>query len=129
MEREEKRFAAAKKIPAAEYDDPVYWEGHLGSFGDGYFANADEVLDYCESEGIGLPAYVWACDEQKFTLDADKIIESELARQETWEDAEEQISEADRRELGEFLSAWSKKVALSGWTHSIVRAVIIDSGL
>jgi hypothetical protein len=73
--RDDDRYAAAEKIPAAEWSGPVYAEG-IGC-NEGYFKSVFDLLDWISTEEDGDDnVRVWACDErQTCFLDYDRIIE------------------------------------------------------
>jgi hypothetical protein len=124
-EKELARFEKAQKLTLEAYDGPVYWEGHVGGYGEGYFSGVDEILDYCETEGIEVPAYVWACSPKEFKLDADVFIERELESQEMFEEAGERISEDARARLQSYLNVWTGEQGLVGWNADQTRAVLL----
>lgn len=125
-EKERKKFEKAEKLALEQYsDDPVYWEGHEGGLGDGYFSSVDEVLDYCEQEGRAVPEYVWACASRDFTLDGDSIIERELEKQEMYDDAGDDIGDEARTRLQAYLDVWTKEVNLHSWSPDYKRAVLL----
>jgi hypothetical protein len=122
-EKEAKKFEKATKVPSSEYIGLVYWQGHSGSCGDGYFADVDEVLDYCEQEDIAVPKYVWACESEQFRIQID--VDTELENQEAFEDAGSQISESERKRLDDFLEEWSKMQNVVFWHEDGSRAVVL----
>jgi hypothetical protein len=125
-EKERKRFEKAEKLSLEAYaDDPVFWEGHVGRYGEGYFSGVDEVLDYCETEGFEVPEYVWACTATDFSLDAANIIESELESQEMYEDAADNVSEEARKRLQAYLDVWTKEVGIRSWNTDYSRAILL----
>lgn len=126
QEKEQARFIKAEKLSLEDYTDaPVYWEGHEGGMGDGYFSGVDEILDYCETEGLEVPEYVWACKPHEFKLDAESILERELENQEMYEDADEDIHEDARGRLQAYLNVWVKEQALVGWQSDYARAILL----
>lgn len=78
----------------AEYDGPVYCEaaGH-GSYGDGYFADVEEVADAWECDHTEIdpvPEFVYCCEStQVACLDLDNILEN--ACEEAHEDARDSL--------------------------------------
>lgn len=64
------------------------------------FADDKEMLE-------NLPEVLWLCDNVDISMDADYFIES--ACEELHEDAEENISDKDRKELQELLDNWCEK--------------------
>ncbi len=83
---------------------------------DDYFSDIDYFVDaYKDNEEFtddkemrdNLPEVLWLCDNVDISMDADSIIES--ACEELHEDAEDNISGQDRKELQELLDNWCKK--------------------
>ncbi len=64
------------------------------------FSDDKEMLE-------NLPEVLWLCDNADISMDADSIIER--ACEELHEDAEDNISGQDRKELQELLDNWCKK--------------------
>lgn len=124
QEREERKFEMAVKVPR-ELDDgfPVFWDGHLGSMGDGFFVNIGEVIDLCEESGIPLPAYVWSCYPKKFTVDADVVLIE--AFQEHVEGARDQLREGAEKRLQEFLDGWCAEQGISTWYPDYRKAILL----
>lgn len=126
VEKEHKRFDKAEKLALEEYpDEPVFWEGHTGGMGDGYFSGIDEVMDLCEEEGLEVPEYVWACKSKEFKLDADRILESAVENQEMYEDAGDDIPDDARGRLQAYLDVWAKEIGLRSWSPDHTRAVLL----
>lgn len=96
-DRRAKSFEAAKKVPEAEYAGTVVViEGHLGDLsGDGYFSSVEAVREYCESEGVALPEYVWGTQEIRFTLCAGEIVDERCEQLQLHEGAIDNISRVD----------------------------------
>ena len=83
---------------------------------DDYFSDVDYFVDaYKDNEDFAndkemfenLPEVLWLCDNVDISMDADSIIEN--ACEELHEDAENNISGKDRKELQELLDNWCKK--------------------
>lgn len=92
-ERSEKYFSDEDEF--VEY----YWENYLdGSGGCNHF---DEYFEY------EVPKVLWNCEEVKMTMDADSIIDD--ACEELHEDARDNISYEDEKELQKFLNDWCAK--------------------
>lgn len=129
-EREAARFEKAKKVTYEEYDEEIIYVDGYGSgdmIGDGYWSSLDEFLDHCESEDIEPPEYVWGVSQQKFTLDAEDIIDSALENQEFYEDARGNISKEDMNALDKFLTEWCKKVDLTCYMEDNSVAVLVPA--
>lgn len=124
-DKEGARFRKAERVSVEDYDGPVYWEGHPGGLGEGYFSGVEEVLDYCENDGVTVPEYVWACTPHPFTLDGEALIERELEKQEMYEEAGERISNDARSRLQAYLDVWAKEQSITGWREDHARAVIL----
>ncbi len=69
--------------------------------GSGGYENFDEYFQYM------IPDILWLCDNVDISMDADSIIAS--ACEELHEDAEDNISGQDRKELQGLLDNWCKK--------------------
>jgi len=52
-EKEAARFAAAEKIPEADYDGPVFHSD--------FHSDTEDFRDHCECNDHDIPEYVWAC--------------------------------------------------------------------
>jgi hypothetical protein len=124
-QKEQRHFEKAEKLTIEAYDGPLYWEGHSASLGDGYFADAEELLGYCEDEEVDVPPFVWACSPHEFTLDGERFLANELERQEMYEGVGEDITDDARRKLREFLDAWVKERDLRAWGVDYSRAVLL----
>lgn len=116
-------FKKAQKLTIEQYDGPLYWEGHAASMGDGYFSGLDEVLDYCENEGIDVPEYVWACTRDDFKIEAETAVSHALS--DMYEEAFDSISEKAMQSLQGYLDAWCKETAIVGWSSDHSRAVLL----
>lgn len=125
-QKERARFEKAEKVDYEKYpEDMLYWEGHVGDCGDGYFSDLDSLLDYCEQEGLDIPEYVWACTPHEFTLDAGRVLEREIERQQLYEDAFDDIPEDAKKRLQEYLSVWARELNMRGWNVDYGRAVVL----
>lgn len=124
-DKESARFTAAEKLSSADYDSPVYWEGHSGGMGDGFFSGVDEVLDYCEDEDLEPPEYVWACSERKFALNAERFLENQVESQQLFEDAFDRIGEARIAEMQAYFDKWAADLNLVSWDADYSRAVLL----
>lgn len=122
-DRDQRKFELAEKVPSFEYGDPVYWEGHEGSMGDGYFSSLDEVVDYCEDNDISRPSFVWACTRVPLSIDTGRILES--AFDEHFEGAMDMLQEGASAELQTFLHDWCQKQNIESWQTDYRRAVLL----
>ncbi len=88
------------------YDEQTYdYFSDVEYFVDAYkdneeFADDQEMFD-------NLPKVLWLCDNVDISMDADSIIEN--ACEELHEDAEDSISNEDRKELQNMLDEWCRK--------------------
>lgn len=116
---------SARKVLAEEYDDPVCWPGHVGSFGAGYFEDVSELLDYCEDHDVPVPGWVWACTPVPLRVDAQEVIDRAL--EEHHEGASEWLLSNGVRDLQEALDAWCKRQLVQTWLldHSCI--VVLDA--
>ncbi len=119
IDEEEKRIKYQEVISKAKEADMKdvgldmwFYDEHT----DDYFSDIDNFVDaYKDNEEFidnkemleNLPEVLWLCDNVDISMDADSIIES--ACEELHEDAEENITGQDRKELQELLDNWCKK--------------------
>lgn len=122
-DKERKWFEKSQKLRIEEYDGPVYWEGHSGDIGDGYFSDVDALLDYCESEGLEVPEYVWSCEKTDMKLDAHGIVENAVS--DMYEDAYDHIPEKAMVSLQAYLDTWCKEVDIVSWHDDHSRSVLL----
>jgi hypothetical protein len=90
VKRDAEMLGKAELVP--DYDGPVYYEGRHGSYGDGYFADVDELAEDLDTEDdqSSRPEFAFCCEAIPFRgPDAGSIIES--ACEEMDEDASERI--------------------------------------
>jgi len=109
QEAENKRYVKAVKCSHVECPDDKKEMMYSESYGynDGYFTDFDDLIEYCESEDIPVPDYCWSTTQIDMSMDADSLIDS--AYKELYEDAEDNISDEDRKELQNFLDKWCEK--------------------
>jgi hypothetical protein len=122
--RDLKKFELAEKVYEDGYGAPVYWEGKVGSMGDGYFSGIDEVREHCEDEDEDVPVYVWACNPVDLHIDVDNILES--AFQEHYEGARDMLNAEAEEELSLFLNAWCKRQNIRSWQPDFRKAILLD---
>ena len=112
-EEEKERISKAKII---EWNDPIAEQlvmlySEYFSDNEGYFSDWDEFFDdwYDNHENIDddRPKYVWSTKTTEISFDADSIIEN--ACDDLCEEAEDQISNTDRKELQDLLNQWAAK--------------------
>lgn len=125
QEKEQRRLEKAKRMTIEEYpNQPVYWEGHQGSLGDGYFADIEEVLDHCEENDLEVPGYVLGCTSHSLTLRAEDILEREM--EEFYEGAYDSISDAAKLELQVFLDNWTMARSITSWSEDYSVVVLLN---
>ncbi len=105
-EREKSRYDKAQKYTletASSKSTIMYYSDIYGS-NEGYFSEIEDLVDYCNDEGIKVPDYVWGTYETQISVDAYDIIEN--ACQDLWEGAYDSIGSKDIAELEDFLDNW-----------------------
>jgi len=63
--REEQRFEKATKITPGLWQGGMIYAGDGMGWRDGYFTDFEELEDWCASEDVPLPNYVWNCTGEK----------------------------------------------------------------
>lgn len=117
-EEEEKRIKYQEQISKAEEIDIKDIDSDMWFYDektDNYFSDIEHFVDaykdfdnHESGEGMdNLPEVLWLTDPVDISLDADSIIEN--ACEELHEDAYENISGEDRKELQNMLDEWCKK--------------------
>lgn len=71
-------------------------------YDEGYFVEFDDLIEYCEREGIEIPKHVWSTTKTSLTINAEFIVEN--ACEELWEGAYDNIDNIE--ELQELLDNW-----------------------
>lgn len=118
-------FERAKKIGPGEAPcDMVYWEGGLGDCnGDHYYTTLESLLEDCENEGYEIPEYVWSCEEQELSMDANSIIESAL--EEWYDEASSEIPQSAVDELQALLNTWCEARKMRCYNPNYKVAIVI----
>lgn len=116
---------SARRVLAEEYDDPVCWPGHVGSFGAGYFEDLSELLDYCEDHDLPVPGWVWACVAVPLRIDAQEVIDRAL--EEHHEGASEWLLSNGVRELQSVLDSWCRRQLVQTWLPDRSCIVVLDA--
>lgn len=116
-DKEEKRIKYQETIEKAKEVDIEFVSTYLyDEQTDHYFAEiedfVDEYKDDTEFENDeemleNLPEVLWVCSKAEISMDADWIIEN--ACEELHEDARDNISDKEEKELQEFLDKWCEK--------------------
>lgn len=88
---------------SSEYTEMFYSESYR--YNDGYFSEIEDLIEYCESEDIEIPDYVWATQKVDLQLDACDILEN--ACEELCEDAFDNLT--DINGLQKLLDEWVSK--------------------
>lgn len=123
--KERETLRKADVIGMCDYHDPVYCNGALGDWEDGYSSSVGALIDAYEDEDEPLPAYCHPCTPQYLRLDAESILES--ATDDMHEDAADQIVGAD--EVFAFCKSWNKKQTCATWYPDNTRVIILDTAL
>ena len=76
-----------------DYSGPVFADGYCGGWGDGYFADVEELIEACATYDVAPPAFCNPCKPLPLALDAESILER--ACEDQHEDAMDQIVGAD----------------------------------
>lgn len=73
----------------AGYSGWIYWEP-MELHNNGYFRDANDLIEACELDGVPVPEFAFCCDEERFSLDLGWAIENEC--EEHHEDMYDQLS-------------------------------------
>jgi len=123
-DREARLFERAVKVSVDDYpDEPVYWEGHEGSMGSGFFTTVEELLDYCEEEKAAIPRYVWACAPRPLQVPIDAVLEAAVDEHNAV--GVDDLSPGAVEELQGFLGTWCQKQNVRTWFPDFSRAVLL----
>lgn len=118
-------FEKATKIRNSEYTGPLYTDEVLGGdWGGNYFSDEGALRETCERRETPMPAYAWACEPQRVSLDGLEILERALEEQEAHEDAIDGVSKAALKELSDFLDGWCERNTIESWHADHSRAVV-----
>lgn len=115
------RFEAAEKVSAKDWTGEYVWSERFEDL----FGDIGELLGRYEDEGEEPPGYVWECEEEKFVLDAEHILESELESQEAPDGAADHLITDDQEELQDLLDGWLSAHPVKWWRPAHKRAVLI----
>lgn len=116
---EEEKYEKAIKMT---YDEYIKEYGdNMVVFGDDYYSDIEDVIDYCESYEIDTPKYVWGTKKYRAEIDGERIEEWTLDN--TFEDTE--FSKDGRAELHLFIEEWNKKYGLDYYCENNKIAVIV----
>lgn len=105
---EEKRFNKATKytLDTIPKENSEMFFSETYGYDEGYFSDIDDLLDYCYSENINPPDYVWGTDKTMLSLNACDILSN--ACEELHEDAYDSIGDKDIKEMQDFFDEWCK---------------------
>lgn len=125
-ERQQDLVEKAQKVSYIDYDAPVFVEdeeGHPVGCREGFFMSVDEAIEWLGDEDpkdVPDKFFVWGSTPVSFSTDANWIVESML--EDHYEDAGENISDADIKELQKLLDDWCEKQHIESFTqtHSIL---------
>ena len=116
--QEAARFDKAEKITA--HDGPVYSEEF-----DQFFADVDDMLDWCACEQVMPPDYVWPCSVSYPSLMMDDVCD--MALREHMDSNVEGELEA-QKELADFLDEWNAKQTSELWEPRYGQVVVAEEG-
>lgn len=108
-EQEKLRYDKAKKytLVTAPCKSTIMYFSDVYGANEGYFSEIEDLVDYCNDEGIRVPDYIWGTYKSQITIDAYDIVEN--ACDGLWEDAGDSIDSKDLAELQDFLDDWCAK--------------------
>jgi hypothetical protein len=117
--RAQAQYDKAKKVMLSEYAGDWLCCDHC----DEYYPDVDSLLD-AHDDDEEPPTWAWGTEEQPFKLDAERIISDQLEYQEFYEDAFDNISVDDLREMQNFFDAWLKKQNMK--SYMVDNSVVVD---
>lgn len=121
-ERQQSLAEKAQKISHVDYDAPVFVEdaeGHSVGCREGFFMSVDEAIEWLgdeDPEELPSKVFVWGSTPVSFQTDATWIVESML--EEHYEDARDNISGEDIKELQKLLDGWCEKQHIESYTQT-----------
>lgn len=122
--RELERINKAQKVSWRDYTGPVYLNGSGGN--DGFHGDLDEFLESWMDEHETPPPFVWACDVEKFSMDATEIVSRELESQECYEDAFDRVGQRDIERLQKACDQLTAAAKIETWRETHNRIVNLD---
>lgn len=114
-----------KAVLVTDYGGPVYLDrvGN-GSYGDGYFADVEELSEHLDFHDGERPLFAHCCTSRGFNIDLDQILEN--ATEEMFEDCYDHLSGVD--ELSEAVDAFNKvNESVFCWDADYKRKVAIPT--
>jgi len=103
QKRLEKAVRANYKDVPPESKKMMY--SRIYPYNEGYFGDIDDLLEYCQDNGVSVPPHVWSTEKTSLSMDAGSIIED--ACEKLHENAIDNID--GEKELQEFLDGWCAK--------------------
>lgn len=103
MLRKDAILTKYKDVPD-EQKEMVYCED-VDGYNEGYFADIEDLIEYCEGEEIDIPEYVYSTTLVELSLNAYSILAD--ACENLHEDAYDNL--CDIEELQNFMNEWCKK--------------------
>jgi hypothetical protein len=102
--RESERLEKAELL--TDYDGPIYCDGWRGSFGDGYFADVQELAETLDDDEdqSARPDFAFCCDSRQYSLDIDSALEN--STEEMYDDASDDLDGVE--ELRAAVGAFNK---------------------
>lgn len=97
-------FEKARKLTLDEYERE--FPGHMLYWGDSYYADIDELLDYCEGNDCDVPEYVFGTCKVYLEIDPDAHLEM-LEEDINCEDI--RFCDEAWKEYKEFVKEWNEK--------------------
>ena len=106
-----------------DYDGPVYLDGvGNGSFGEGYFSDAQELSEHLDFHEGERPLFAHCCTQRGMSLDIDSILEN--ATEEMYEDCYDDLNGVEQ--LQEAINAFNKaNDSIQTWNADYKRKVSI----
>ena len=106
-----------------DYSGPVYLDGvGNGSYGDGYFANAQELSEHLDFHEGDRPLFAHTCTSRGLSIDLDSILEN--ATEEMYEDCRDDLDGVE--ELQAAVDAFNKaNESVQTWDADYKRKVAI----
>lgn len=119
-------FQTGERMRETDYKGRfIFCEEGYGSQ-DGYFESTDDLRDYCQDEGVDLPAFVFGCTERVWNgIDIDRAIENDL--EEYHEDAIDSVH--DLSELRAVIKVWNEKQHISSYHVDHKQVIVLDEAL
>lgn len=123
--REESNRKALDSAELVEgYDGPVYFEGGRGSFGNGYYADAQELAESLPVEK--RPAFAFCCEQWPYQgIDLDNVLENLC--EEMFEEARDHLNGVEELE-GAVVKFNEANQALTSWMEDRKRKVAVPQG-